>query len=60
MLAWPRLWRSAISCASAVVFDHHWVINGNVGGALIELAYGIAAYLHDFIHQVGPRGKLRL
>src|SRR5689334_16765818 len=41
-----------------VVGDNNWVIDGNVGGALIELAYGIAACLHDFIYKaVGLRDR---
>ena len=42
--------RDVVCCA--VVLDNNRVINGNVGGTLIEVAYGIAAYLHDFVYQL--------
>lgn len=43
---------AAQSMRDAVVFHHNRVIDGNVGGPLIELTHGIPARLHHLGHKL--------
>jgi hypothetical protein len=47
VVAWPAPWRRAISLGGAVVFHHDRMVDRQVRGLLIELAYRIAACLHN-------------
>src|ERR1700730_18603106 len=43
---------------SAIVLHHHWVIDGNVGGTLVEVCHGISAGHHDLVDQkIGLRDR---
>jgi len=41
----------------AVVFNDHWIIHGNVGSALIEVAHWIASRLHHVHNQTVGDGN---
>jgi hypothetical protein len=40
-----------------IVFHDDWMVNGNIGGTLIEVRHGIAAGLHQLVDQLIGLGE---